>query len=716
MKQKISLLATAGLLPFSLPARADDITYETIASAAEKSTDLSRQALVTIFGDVVTNPFSFTGSSVIGNAFAIFNVTLCGLALFWFGFIGIRKVISAAQAGRFQGASALISILLAFLGIVPTASGWSLSQLIFLWGVSVMGVGGANLIVTQAGNDIAGGYSLTTQPTSASTRTAARGIFEMELCKYAINQSLSDLNSLMQSETAYMTDKPNSTDKSYTFTISNGSGTCGSVELPYSSAEMAISTTDKIFNGISNQDISGIYTVQKNALGTMINTMDSAAKTFLKTFIERRDNNTGTFEDVESIIQSAASSYESTVQQAINNVNGENTIQEALIENLDSQGWITLGAWYQTFATANQRLASIANQAPSVTSLSSTGEIGPTDLYRDVIAAYKTNLQNTTYAPTSNASGVFLSKDEMESQEANDAKTILNKLLDKSLGVQATQGMINLLNDSSNSPLITMKKIGDYTLGTVETTYVTYIAAQVVTKGAQSSAWGWLFDKFTGTASAIDKLFSATAPAINFFLLWIFVIGFQLSIFLPAIPFIFWMIGVGNWVVSVLIGCAAGPLWAATHLGVEQDRGSRAAYGYIYLIDGMIRPALMVLGFIFASVAIVATGTILNKLFAVALINIQANSLTGMISIAGFLMIYARMCTTMVTNIFALQAYMPDYIIAFLGGREAANTYSGMVDSVQGIFASGGKNIRESPVTNIIQKKDANKNDDSIKS
>lgn len=176
------------------------------------------------------------------------------------------------------------------------------------------------------------------------------------------------------------------------------------------------------------------------------------------------------------------------------------------------------------------------------------------------------------------------------------------------------------------------------------------------------------------------------------------------------------MIGVGNWVVSVLIGCAAGPLWAATHLGVEQDRGSRAAYGYIYLIDGMIRPALMVLGFIFASVAIVATGTILNKLFAVALTNIQADSLTGIISIVGFLMIYARMCTTMVTNIFALQAYMPDYIIAFLGGREATNTYSGMVESVKGIFVSGGSNLRKSPATNIIQKKDANKNDDGIKS
>ena len=714
MNKKISLLATAGLLLFCLPAQADDVTYETIASAAEKSTDLSRQALVTIFGDVVTNPFSFTGSSVIGNAFAIFNVTLCGLALFWFGFIGIRKVISAAQAGRFQGASALISILLAFLGIVPTASGWSLSQLIFLWGVSVMGVGGANLIVTQAGNDIAGGYSLTTQPTSASTRTAARGIFEMELCKYAINQSLSDLNSLMQSETAYMTDKPNSTDKSYTFTISNGSGTCGSVELPYSSAETAVS--DSFFNGLSNQDVSGIYEAQKKSLGTMINTMDSAAKTFLKTFIERRDNNTGTFEDVESIIQSAASSYESTVQQAINNVNGENTIQEALTEYLDTQGWITLGAWYQTFATANQRLASIANQAPSVTSLSSIGESGPTDLYQAVLAAYRTNLQNTTYTPTALGSGTVLSKDEMGDQESNDAKSLLYRVLKPSFGVDRVNDIVEQLNKNTTSPLIIMKNIGDYTLASVETTYGAYIAAQAITKGAENSAIGWFVNKFTGVATFINKIFSATAPAINFFLLWVFVIGFQLSIFLPAIPFIFWMIAIGNWIVSVLIGCAAGPLWAATHLGVEHDRGSRAAYGYIYLIDGMIRPSLMVLGFIFASVAVVAVGTILNKLFAVALTNIQADSLTGIVSIAGFLMIYARMCTTMVTNIFALQAYMPDYIIAFLGGREAANTYSGMVDSVKGIFVSGGSNLRRSPATNIIQKKDTNKNDDGIKS
>lgn len=58
-----------------------------------------------------------------------------------------------------------------------------------------------------------------------------------------------------------MTTTTSSTDKSYTLTVSNGSGTCGSVELPYSSARTAVS--DSFFNGLSDQDVSGIYTAQK---------------------------------------------------------------------------------------------------------------------------------------------------------------------------------------------------------------------------------------------------------------------------------------------------------------------------------------------------------------------------------------------------------------------------------------------------------------------
>ncbi|HGO5493452.1 TPA: DotA/TraY family protein, partial [Klebsiella oxytoca] len=185
-------------------------------------------------------------------------------------------------------------------------------------------------------------------------------------------------------------------------------------------------------------------------------------------------------------------------------------------------------------------------------------------------------------------------------------------------------------------------------------------------------------------------------------------IGFSLSIFLPFIPFIYWIAAVTNWFVSVLIGCTAGPLWAATHIGTEADKGSRSAYGYVFLIDMMIRPSLMVFGFFFASLGVVAVGTILNLLFAAAIANVQADSITGVISLIGILMIYARICTTLVTRLFGLQVTMPDYVISFLGGREAANVMGGMVESVKGMFAGFGRGAGNISKAKQIESKQSN--------
>ncbi|MFO6428176.1 DotA/TraY family protein [Escherichia coli] len=137
----------------------------------------------------------------------------------------------------------------------------------------------------------------------------------------------------------------------------------------------------------------------------------------------------------------------------------------------------------------------------------------------------------------------------------------------------------------------------------------------------------------------------------------LFGVGFSLSIYLPFIPFIYWLSGSANWVVSVLVGSTGGSLWAATHIGTEKDKGSRATYGYIFLIDGMIRPMLMVLGFAFSSLTLIAIGTLLNILYASAISNVQSNSITGLISLRGILMIYARSTTTTVSRSLRIASY-----------------------------------------------------------
>lgn len=264
-----------------------------------------------------------------------------------------------------------------------------------------------------------------------------------------------------------------------------------------------------------------------------------------------------------------------------------------------------------------------------------------------------------------------------------------NKIATRASGTGTDSSQVN--------PLIKMKNIGDYTLVAAEGTLTAFTATRVLAAMGEGSLIGKALNLTTGTVSGVNKGLDAISPAVYFLLLLLFTAGFTLSIYLPFIPFIYWMIGIGNWIVSVLVGCTAGPLWGATHLGTSQDRGSRAAYGYIYLIDTMIRPPLMVFGFFFASVAIIAVGTILHALFGAALVNVQATSLTGLFSLIGFLMIYARLCTALVSSMFALQAYLPDYVISFLGGRDAANTLGNMASSVRDIFAAGGQNIRRTP-------------------
>ncbi|EKM9681943.1 hypothetical protein PV639_004837, partial [Escherichia coli] len=96
--------------------------------------------------------------------------------------------------------------------------------------------------------------------------------------------------------------------------------------------------------------------------------------------------------------------------------------------------------------------------------------------------------------------------------------------------------------------------------------------------------------------------------------------------------------------------------------------------------------------------------------------NVQANSLTGLFSIAGFLLIYARVCTTLVAAVFALQAYLPDHVINFLGGRDGVNMLGNMVSSVKDIIAGGNTNMRRTPGVREEKLKNINGDDkDGIK-
>ncbi|ELS6973140.1 DotA/TraY family protein, partial [Salmonella enterica] len=325
---KIILRAlSAGLAVSAVPAMAS-VTYQDIVSAATNPDDLSRQALVTIFGDVVTNPLSTSSPTLIGNMFGVFNGIIAVLAVVWFAFIGIRHVVRSGHQGQVfdtgRDIVGTLSVVSGFLMIVPTGNGWSLAQLIMLWGASIMGVGSANIMVQLAADNIANGYSMTVQPVQVSTRTAARGIFEMELCKYAINSGLNDFNQTARSSTSLMTESSKTAGGNYTVTVSNGSGICGTASLSVEgNGTTNQSSISKFFNPFSSTEYNSVIAAQRTAMDNMIRDMDSTANEFVTTFLEKRNTGNGTLPDIETRIQRAADDYERAVQKALPADNNE---------------------------------------------------------------------------------------------------------------------------------------------------------------------------------------------------------------------------------------------------------------------------------------------------------------------------------------------------------------------------------------------------------
>lgn len=694
MKLLTKIQAAALLCAASCPALADGVDYQTISDAASKTGDLSRQALVMIFGDVVLTPFQPGQATLIGSLFALLNGVLCAVALVWFLIVTLKTLFKGGQDGKvFSAGRSMLHPVMSFAGfitLIPTASGWSLSQLVMLWAASTMGIGSANLFTDKAADLISSGMSLVVQPTAPSTRSAARAVFEMNLCKYATNSELSSLYQDGQARTALMQTKGGNGD----YTTGNGSALCGSARIP----EPSTGVIDSLFGSAVNT--ASVTTASRGALDTMQSTLDAAAQAYVTSYLSRRDQDSGTMADPETSIQNAAAAYETTVNNALNQLNYKDSLQSQLTAQLKTYGWISLGAWYNTFATANSKTNEVANAAPVTSGASLQGETGTGDLYHQVFTAYRSQLQNSTYtAPL----GTQTSKDDGAALNATDSSAVFVSFYKSPMQKITTAIATNEFGTDADfshqvNPLIKMQIIGDFTLGATETALAAYTLTLAAASTADNSVLGKIGGLlFVNPGAVVKDVLTELSTPFYFVMLLLFAVGFSLAVFLPAVPFLYWMVGVFNWIVSVMVGCAAGPMWSATHLGAEEDKGSRSAYGYIFLIDMMLRPSLMVLGFFFASVAAMAGGTLLNLLFGTGLANANADSIMGLVKMIGWLLIYARIATFGVTRVFGLQATLADYVITFLGGAGMAGIMGGLVDDVKGMFAAAGGGARRVP-------------------
>lgn len=662
------LLLIAGCW-MSMPAFADGTTLGEITQAAQRSGDKSRQALVTIYGNVVNNPLATGGAggsdTILAGIFQVANGALLVIGALFACYVMFRKVSQTAHDGAVFDREkhtmwGPIRIVWGLASLVPTANGWSLAQLLMLWGAAVMGVGVANLGVDAAVAGFNDGKGMVLQPVMPSTNELAHKLFEMELCRHGINAGLTMGSSegALLPENSYVQTQATDTG----FVLANKSFVCGGANVD-PNLESQPSSTSWFSSTI---DVADVRRAHLQALASMEKSLSESALQFVNAVTTRGTTGNSTLPDTEIAIQAAAQQYENTVNSMAATKQGNiGELAGQLSSSIKEGGWWTLGQWYQTFAAANTKLSDAVAGKATTFGASISGDPGMMTVYTTALNAYQAQQGRAT---TTHAT-------PLGTQRQDDGGNILAKLF-SSPGQALTEAITNI-NDGGESrgqinPLIKMKNLGDHLTGVAEISLAGYLTAKGLEKTSESFSIAGLASRVADASGAISFIKGAldgAGPIIMMIIIAALLLGLGLSTYLPMVPFVIWFGAAVNWLVVVGEGVIAAPLWAITHLGGEGDGlGHKTAHGYIFLLEMMVRPILMVIGFFLGGAGIVAGGTLLNEGFGVALANAQFDSLTGIGSILAYCTIYFSMCLNLVHSCFNLIFLVPDKVINWVGG------------------------------------------------
>jgi conjugal transfer/type IV secretion protein DotA/TraY len=649
---------------------ASAITVDDITNAADSATDKSRQALVTIFGEVVNNPLA-TGNdagsdTLIAAVFKTTNSCLLAVAGFMACYMMFRKVMQSAHDGSMFDRSNHIAwgpvrMLLGISMMVPTANGWCLSQLLMLWAASQMGIGIANIGTNAALDAFANGQSMIMQPVSPNTEDLARSLYESNLCRYGVNASLD----AVAGAGGYVTDddyiNQDANADSSGFILKSKYYVCGGANA--TSADNSASATS------TQVDTSAIRQAHIDALANMQAQLSIDAESFVQAVVARQNGSNATLPNTQSAIMNAARVYENTMTSALRDqqsVLGQ--LANAIGDQIREQGWFSLGSWYQTFAEANTNMGNAAASKGQAFGKSTGTQLPVRDLYDSTIAAYTTQQSTQSNADVMTAGSSF---------NTGDTEGGIMREIFHNSGQSLTTSAINAMSTNAVNqvnPLITMKGIGDYIVGAADTVFGTYMIANVAAEGFSGTIYGAAMDWFTGAPSAVKAGLTAISPFIFIIVIALFTIGTTLSIYIPFAPFIIWFTACINWLVIVGEAVIAAPLWSMTHLHTDgEGMGQKTTHGYIFLLNVMVRPILMVIGFFLGGAIVQVGGTFLNSQLASVIANSQFDSMSGIVSFIWWIFIYCSICISLINSSFSLIHIVPDQVINWVGGYAAPN-------------------------------------------
>lgn len=671
--------------------------------------DESIRVLAAMFGDLKV--FG-AGSDGFSAAMLIFNggvMIIGGVLMIYSLVIG---TIGTAHDGEMMGkkySSVWIPLrtVIATALVVPVISGsYCLMQFIVGW-LILQGVGLADVIWMAYMN----GTSLTQSATmglgDSEYKKVAWDVFGSAICVHGYNEVTKQQikeGSLLYNAKFDMT-KVTAVDKvTWNFGVSSqdsgfSADSCGIVTYDKSTKTNAAKITAAIskassgsntgnsgalgskieFNGISRQELENKLSAA-NLKGVayvddFISSIDSTANMFIQ-------NPGMSPETIKTNLEQAAQNYSDKMKaEAAVLLNGAFNF-DTLKTNAAQEGWFLAGAWYMKIVNLMDLANAITNMGPK-----STGTNGLTNhVYRDrFYILYGPMLENVA-AHSSMTMGIAENTPDRDISAGGSvgfwgasgkiASIAYDAYMNKKMPMDEV--MKSVFKDTfgyfviqkEDHPMMVMKSMGNFLFK---------VAASLVTGFLVISKLSSMNDTMKGLKEFLTILMMIFLPLC-------IGLGFTLNFVMPMMPFMIWLGCILAWLILCVEALIAAPMWAIMHLSMSgDDMVGTGAQGYKLVLSLMLRPALMIFGFI-ASVSIVhVVGQFINRVFLNVYLLSQQDFgfMTMMFGLLAVPVLYLGAMWVLIIRSMNIVHQIPDQLLQWFGGGgsqlgEAAQSVGGL--------------------------------------
>ena len=154
------------------------------------------------------------------------------------------------------------------------------------------------------------------------------------------------------------------------------------------------------------------------------------------------------------------------------------------------------------------------------------------------------------------------------------------------------------------------------------------------------------------------------------------VAGVTLAYFLPAIPFIRFLIGILTWLIAVVEAVLAVTILAAAHVSRAEGNQfivSATRQGWLFLPGLILRPALMLFGLIIGYFVFLAGIELLNATWIPRMKDANAAGSLGPIDFLAMLALYVMIAYALINSSFKLIDALPNVVLEWIGGRSVSD-------------------------------------------